>query len=39
MQKFDHNIGFGEKHQFFAENCGYNMVMFTRNHDFSALLV
>jgi hypothetical protein len=21
MQKFDHNIGFGEKRHFFAENC------------------
>jgi hypothetical protein len=21
MQKFDHNIGFWEKRQFFAENC------------------
>jgi hypothetical protein len=32
MQQFDHNIGFGGKHQFFrrkvpkiAENCGHNI--------------
>jgi hypothetical protein len=25
MQKFDHNIGFGEKRQFFAENCDHNI--------------